>query len=142
MGAPKGNKFALGLTTSGRPPEYSSPTELSKKISEYFKHCTEQEEKVTITGLALYCGFCTRKSLDDYEDKGEEYLYIIKRAKLAVENSYETHGQTIDIFALKNMGWKDEQHFDHTTNGKAFNNLTDNELISRINKLLNSGTTS
>jgi len=107
MAAPKGNKYALG--NSGKPPMYGSPESLAAKINEYFEECNTNKEKVTITGLALYAGFCTRKSLDDYEDRGDVYLYIIKRAKLAVEHSYEINGNTIDIFALKNMGWKDNQ---------------------------------
>jgi len=140
MAAPKGNKFALGLVNSGRHPEYPDIESLINKTSEYFSYCLQENEKITITGLALFLGFESRQSFYDYEKK-EEFTYIIKRARLAVENSYETHGQTIDIFALKNMGWKDEQHFDHTTDGKAFNNLSDNELIARINKLINPGKT-
>jgi len=112
MAAPKGNKYALGLTTSGQPPIFSSPDELKDKILEYFVYCTDNEDKITITGLALFLGFSTRKSLDDYASK-KEYLYIIKRAKLVVENSYETNGQTIDIFALKNMDWKDKHEVDN-----------------------------
>lgn len=112
MPAPKGNKFALG--NSGKPPIYSSSEELSDKINEYFEYCEDNVDKVTVTGLALYLGFCTRKSLDDYEGKDDEYLYIIKRAKLAVEHHYEVRGNTIDIFALKNMGWKDSQAIDHS----------------------------
>ena len=107
MPAPKGNKYALGLLTSGRPAYFVSPEILLDKVNMYFNYCIENDEKATITGLALYLGFCTRASLDDYADKNEEYLYIIKRAKLAVEHSYELSGQTIDIFALKNMGWTD-----------------------------------
>jgi hypothetical protein len=107
MAAPKGNKYALG--NSGKPPMFSSPKELKDKISEYFEYCIKNNEKVTITGLALYLGFESRQSLSDYNIKSKEYSYIIKRAKLAVEHSYETHGQTIDIFALKNMGWVDRQ---------------------------------
>ena len=114
MAAPLGNKFALG--NSGKPSKYDSPKELMGKVNEFFEHCLEDKEKATITGLALYLGFCTRKSLDDYENKSEEYLYIIKRSKLAVEHSYELNGQTIDIFALKNMGWIDKSEVDHNVN--------------------------
>lgn len=134
MAAPKGNKYALG--NSGKPPMYSSPEDLAIKINEYFDYCVEQQEKATITGLALYLGFCSRHSFDDYSKKGEEYFHIIKRGKLAVEHSYEMHGQAIDIFALKNMDWKDKSELDHTNNGGSFNNLTDDELESRINQLL------
>jgi len=106
MAALKGNKYALG--NIGKPPMYDSAELLAAKINEYFEYCIENEEKVTITGLTLYVGFCSRTSLGDYGKKSKEYMHIIKRAKLAVENSYEIHGQTIDIFALKNMGWQDE----------------------------------
>jgi hypothetical protein len=141
MAAPKGNKFALGCTTNGRPPIYDDPEKYAAKIRDYYNYCEDNEEKVTITGLALYLGFESRQSFYDYAGK-VDFMYITKRAQLAVEHSYETHGQTIDIFALKNMGWKDEQHIDHTNNGKDFNNLSDAELIARINKLISSGTKS
>ena len=42
----------------------------------------------TITGLALALGFCDRQSLNDYEKK-EEFSFIVKRARLMVESSYE-----------------------------------------------------
>jgi hypothetical protein len=106
MAAPPGNKFALG-NSGGRPKYYDTAEELRDACLQYFDYCKENTEKATITGLSLYLGFAARSSLDDYEEKGDEYSYIIKRARLAVENSYELSGQTIDIFALKNMGWKD-----------------------------------
>jgi hypothetical protein len=46
-------------------------------------------------------------------NRKKSFSYIVKRAKLAVENSYELAGQTIDIFALKNMGWKDKSEVDN-----------------------------
>jgi len=45
------------------------------------------------------------------------FSYIIKNAMLVVENSYEMSGNNFDIFALKNMGWKDKHETDITTNG-------------------------
>jgi hypothetical protein len=113
MGAPKGNKFALGLTTTGQPPKYSSPEELEIKCSEYFEHCQKEKQKATITGLALFLGFCSRQSIYDYKEN-KEYSYVLKRATLAVENSYETNGTAFDIFALKNMGWKDKTEVEQT----------------------------
>ena len=106
MAAPIGNMFALG-NNGGRPPMFETANELMGKVEAYFNHCLMQDKKATITGLALYLGFDSRQSLYDYEDK-QEFSYIIKRAKLAVENSYETSGTAFDIFALKNMGWKDK----------------------------------
>lgn len=107
MAAPKGNKYALGLTESGRPPIFESNKELEDKCISYFNHCEEEKIKATITGLALYLGFESRQSIYDYKDN-KEFSYTIKRACLAVENSYELNGTPIDIFALKNMGWEDK----------------------------------
>jgi hypothetical protein len=57
-------------------------------------------------------GFASRQSLYDYGNK-EDYSYIIKRAKVVIEMSYEqmllTKASTGAIFALKNMGWVDKQ---------------------------------
>jgi hypothetical protein len=107
MAAPIGNKYALG-NSGGRPAYYDTPEQLAEQVNEFFKTCDDNKTKATVTGLALFLGFSSRSSLDAYEEKGEEFKYIIKRSKLAVENSYELSGQTIDIFALKNMGWKDK----------------------------------
>lgn len=108
-----GNKYALG-NNGGRPPYYDTAEDLLKQVQLYFEECETEKIKTTITGLALYLGFASRSSLDDYEAKGEEFSYIIKRSKLAVENGYELNGQTIDIFALKNMGWKDKSEVEQS----------------------------
>ena len=60
-------------------------------------------------------GFQSRQALKNYEGYGKEFHYVIKRAKLRVENSYEQGLQRQacagSIFALKNMGdpWTDKQ---------------------------------
>ena len=110
MGAPKRNLFGLG-NNGGRPPKYEAAEEVREKCVEYFESCIELEEKITITGLALFLGFCSRNTLYDYAKK-EEFKYIIKNAMLVVENSYESKGTNFDIFALKNMGWTDKQEID------------------------------
>ena len=108
MAAPKGNKYALGCTNNGKPPVYDDPAKLIKKIKEYF----ETQKPWTITGLSLYCGFASRQSFYDYENK-EDFAYIIKRARTVIENVYEEQLQKQNssgaIFALKNMDWKDHQ---------------------------------
>lgn len=106
MAAPRFNKFALG-NNGGRPPKFKTPEELEAKIQEYFEWSIKNNEKITITGLVLFIGMCGRNQLDEYAKKSQEFMNIIKRAKTVVENSYELNGGTIDIFALKNMGWKD-----------------------------------
>jgi hypothetical protein len=117
MAAKQGNKYALG-NNGGRPPKFESVEELEQKVIAYFSYCVENSVKATITGLALYLGFDSRQSLYDYGDK-EEFSYTIKRARLAVENSYELSGQSFDIFALKNMGWKDKTEVDQNVKGEV-----------------------
>lgn len=112
------NKYALG-NKGGRPAHYETPDELAAQVIEYFQFCLDEKTKTTITGLSLYLGFSSRSSLDDYEKRGDEFSYIIKRSKLAVENGYELSGQTIDIFALKNMGWKDKTETDLNHSGQV-----------------------
>ena len=111
MPAEKGNKYALG-NNGGCPPTFKDPKELEQKCIDYLNHCIEEKEKPTITGLTLYVGFCSRSSWNDYAKK-DEFSYIVKRAKLTIENSYEQNGSTFDIFALKNMGWKDKTEVDN-----------------------------
>ncbi len=110
MAAHKDNKYALG-NNGGQPPIFATPEDLESKCLEYFEYCIKNKEKRTITGLTLFVGFCSRSSWGHYEDK-KEFLHIVRRAKLTVENSYEMSGGTFDIFALKNMGWKDRSELD------------------------------
>ncbi len=87
--------------------KYLTPEEMLEAIDVYLA----EEEDYTITGLALALGFESRQSIYDYE-KREDFSYIIKRAKLYVENGYEkglkTQYSSGSIFALKNMGWSDK----------------------------------
>lgn len=120
MAAPLGNKYALGLN-QGRPAHYETGEELMIAVKEFFDECDTNKTKATITGLTLYLGFCSRASLDDYIKRSQDFSYIIKRAKLAVEYSYEMSGQAFDIFCLKNMGWSDKTEMDVTSKGEQIN---------------------
>ena len=92
----------------GRPPKFETAEQLKQACDEFIAN---NPGKLTITGLAMYLGFCDRQSLYDYE-KRPEFSCIIKEARLAVENDYElslrTASVTGAIFALKNMGWRDK----------------------------------
>lgn len=128
----------------GRPPIFNTPEELRLKINEYFEYVKGEfeevleineegiketvkkwiryPENVTITGLCIYLGFDSRQSFYDYE-KRDGFSYIIKKARLLVENSYEdkaidAKNPTFHIFALKNMGWSDKHEIDHTSGGE------------------------
>lgn len=91
---------------AGAPRRYKTAEELQKAIDTFF----ENETHLTITGLALAIGFASRQSIYDYEKSGE-FSYVIKKARLKVENWYEKNlsekNATGAIFALKNMGWSD-----------------------------------
>ena len=127
-----GNKYALG-NNGGRPPKYDKPEDLENKCIEYFTNCIQNTEKATITGLALYLGFCERSSLTDYSNK-KEFSHIIKRAKLTVENSYENSATTFDMFALKNMGWIDKtETIQRNINSDI--DLTDEEIEKELKRL-------
>lgn len=108
----------------GRPATYDNPDDLLAKVDQYFQE--KEQKKWTITGLALYLGFESRQSFYDYEEKGE-FSYIIKRARLHVEMSYEEklseNSPTGPIFALKNMGWKDKTEVDQNMTGGVILNF-------------------
>lgn len=123
----KGNIFSIG-NNGGQPPKYDNPEDLRDKITEYFEGKGPQYDEEgtfthydcpTVTGLALYLGFCDRQSLYDY-NKRAEFSCIIKRAKTCIENHYENslNGKacTGAIFALKNMGWDDKTEITHNDN--------------------------
>lgn len=102
---------------AGQPRKYKTPEELEQAVDKYFEITPEARQ--TITGIALYLGFVSRQSFYDYEEL-EGYSYIIKKARLMVENSYEQTLRSKDIpatgsiFALKNMGWRDRQEVENT----------------------------
>lgn len=100
----------------GRPAHFDNAEELKIEADKYFESIKDVEYP-TVTGLALYLGFESRQSVYDYEKNGE-FSYIIKRARLMVENGYEkelrSDKPTGAIFALKNMGWVDKQEVEST----------------------------
>ena len=83
---------------------------LQKKIDAYFEKCREDDEPVTITGLALALNM-SRESLLRY-DKDNACFEVIRKARLRVQNAYEKRlikrGNTGDVFALKTFGWSDK----------------------------------
>lgn len=103
----------------GRPLKYETPDALAKVINEYFENTPL--DQYTVTGVALTIG--GKQLLQDYEER-EDFKDIVLKAKLIVEHSYELslrkRGRVGDIFALKNMGWKDKQEIDQTVIGYAY----------------------
>ncbi len=117
---------AKGINPVGRPPMFKTAEELQNKVDEYFetgrnvrkivegtgtKLRTTDVAIITITGLALYLGFCDRQSLYDMQEL-PKFTCTIKKARCRVERNYEELAQVNSnpagpIFALKNMGWRD-----------------------------------
>jgi hypothetical protein len=143
MAAPKGNNYyLLGLDKTGRPLKYKSADELEKKIIEFFDFCEEKEENITICGLALYVGFCERKALYRYAERGQDFYQVIKRALMIIEKHYEDrlsgNTPTGAIFALKNMDWKDQSQTEHTGIPPAINiNVSSKENAEKLENFMN-----
>lgn len=151
MPAPKKNQYAVG-NMGGRPPVFKSAKVLAKKVDKYFDYikgeykktkvkikddhgktvglteeieCIRQPEYASITGLALYLGFASRQSLDDYEKK-EVFTYTIARARTRVAFHYEQQLNSSRafgaMFALKNMdGWFDKTEVVSTNKNLNYN---------------------
>lgn len=138
MAAHKGNRYALN-NTGGQPPKYSCAENFAEKCGEYFEPYAEVDKdgnkinqgRPTVTGLALFLGFCSRQSMYDYNEK-EKFSYIVKRALTVIEMHYEENlnskACTGAIFALKNMGWKDQTQTDITTGGESINEITEIQI--------------
>jgi hypothetical protein len=135
MAPPKGNKYWMLASFTGRPPMYESTDDMMAKIQEYFTKCYKRGKFTpTISGMTFYLGFQSRASLDDYCNKSDEFAYIIHHAKRFIESCYEnqlyTNASSGAVFALKNMGWKDKTETDITSGGEKLDlsKLSDEEL--------------
>lgn len=90
MAAPRGNLFALGHN-SGRPPHFETADALAQKIAEYLDWEDENKGRdakgngkglYTLSGCALFLGFCSKASMDDQAKRGEDFSNVISRFKL------------------------------------------------------------
>ena len=113
----------------GRPPKYKTPEEMQEAIDKYFTDCPDSYDVIvggdigmvtvpcpTLTGLALYLGFCDRHSMYAYEEK-KEFNNTIKRARAIMVRIYESEvrfGRNTAgaIFMLKNFGYSDRQELE------------------------------
>ena len=117
----------------GRPFKFDDPEELRQRMEEYF--LATPSEDWTVTGLALALE-CDRDTLLNYEQNNQgqhsavpaDVIRLIKKGKMMVHNAYELDlrkkGRSGDIFALKNFGWRDQQHTDVTTGGEKVSGLS------------------
>lgn len=96
----------------GRPRKYKTKEELQEKIDAFFAECEENNEPLTVTGLAIACDM-DRQRLLNYS-KDEEFYDTIKKAKEKIQawvekQLYNGKATAGVIFSLKNnYGWKDK----------------------------------
>lgn len=92
-------------------PFFETPEAMQEAIDRFF----EEEKSPTITGLALYLGFCDRHSFYDYEKK-DLFTHTIKKARARMVAYYEQkvvgNQAAGPIFMLKNFGYSDKQEID------------------------------
>lgn len=127
---------------AGRPLKYKNVEEMQIVIDKYFQDCEGKpltikdpetgenkpvfdkwgnpvivgQKPLTITGLALALGFNSRTSLLNYENKDDEFLNTLTRAKAKVEEYAESRlfdkdGANGAKFSLANnfRDWRDKQ---------------------------------
>jgi hypothetical protein len=98
-------------------------------------------ENPTVTGLCLYLGFADRSDLAYQAKRSPEFYHVMKRAKMRVENSYESrlHGDKNagSMFALKNMGWSDKVETINTNVNHNSTPLTPDEIQATKDRLNN-----
>jgi hypothetical protein len=144
------NYIRYRLTNYSTAPYYDNPDDLQLMIDAYFDSIKPVTIKAkggdftytpfTISGLVLFCGFCSRQSFYDME-KDNLYSVVIKSARIKIENHIEQSMQNGvstagNIFWLKNHGWTDrtEQTINQTIREVkvSVNQADTNDLISTI----------
>jgi hypothetical protein len=122
MAAPRGNLFAIG-NNGGAPPKYETAQDLFNKIAEYLNWEDENRGHnakgvggglYTLSGCALYLGFCSKASIDDQAKRGEEFSNVISRFKLFLTHWNEQKLYYMGTFAgakiwLTNFGGYTEE---------------------------------
>lgn len=118
----------------GRPPKYKTKEELNEVVEDYFTDCDSRKKKTTLPGLIYHLGYASRQSYYDLE-KNPEFSYILKKARMKLEEGHLIYGRAMDIFVLKNH----YEYVDKTevSNKHSFTDMDDDELDRKIRELLN-----
>ena len=108
-----------------RPRTIKSVEEFEAMSGEYFAIAKLMGEPLTVAGLALAVGLCSRDALLRYEkaEGYEEFHVAVKNAKLKIENSYAVMalkgGGAGPIFLLKaSFGYEDRRVVDVNATGE------------------------
>jgi len=90
---------------------YKPLKKTKEKIMPDSPHCEISTEPATLSGLALFLGFNSRREFEDYEVNGP-FATELERARLRIEAIYEKklHQQSpaAAMFALKSLGWDEK----------------------------------
>jgi len=131
------------MAKAGRPVKFESPDEMQEAIDKYFADCKEENETITVSGLA-YALDMTTETLRTYGEK-DGFSATVKKAKQKVEIFIEKQlmsgrNATGPIFNLKNnFDWKDK--VEREVNAKVeLNDVSDEEIDRRLKALLNAAT--
>lgn len=112
---------------SGLLPRFQTAEEIEAAIETYFEYVTEEGTPPTMAGLTLALGFKSVNALKNYEQKGEDFAFVIEVARTRIEDWKNRQLLRHDIkqvqgyiFDLKNNhGWADkiEQKTTHEVGG-------------------------
>lgn len=98
--------------TMARKLKFNSAEQFDRKVDQYVKHCNQQDEPLTVPGLALFLGFADKSSLYQYQ-KRDGFEDSVKRARTLIEQYLVKRSMLGNpagaIFILKNMGYSDKQ---------------------------------
>ena len=80
------------MAGKGNPRRWRTAKALQAAVDAYFDECSEKGRVPSVAGLALALGFMSRQALYRYTDRenennSDEYVTIITRAKLKIEEA-------------------------------------------------------
>jgi len=114
---------------AGRPPinDYDDIDNMQLKINSYFNECSEKEDPLTFAGFSYALGYSSRTAVYELAKGDKPISEPIKKALLYIEADYEKNLRkqacTGAIFALKNRGWTDNQHIEHSGSVKIIDDI-------------------
>lgn len=109
--------FLPGNMGGGKPKLWEDPDELEIAVDAYFEEFngSDAERMPTWAGICYHLGFADKEGFQEYENYGERYSRIVKRARLRFEHDRNVRLLTQNnvagsIFDLKNNhDWQDRQ---------------------------------
>ncbi|MGV7234644.1 MAG: terminase small subunit [Nitrosomonadaceae bacterium] len=106
--------YKIAFANAGSGTKYETAQELRDKIIEYFEWAhTHNSGTISLTGVAIYCGYKSRQSFYDLEKMHNDFAIVIGKTRELITNFYEETKNahpTKCIFMMKQLGFRDEQH--------------------------------